>query len=174
MSVLVVGDHPEVTALIEARRANGQDVRDEVWEGVYHMSPFAESGHGEVEMSLGSVLRPYAAKAGLMVTGPFNMGEPDDYRIPDLAVRARGVRGVYLASAEIIGEVLSPGDETFAKFGFYFTHGVSEVLVADPSARTVQILVRGHTSFEEAATSATLGVTGAELAAQVDWPTERG
>ncbi|MDQ3680552.1 MAG: Uma2 family endonuclease [Actinomycetota bacterium] len=36
-------------------------------------------------------------------------------------------------------EIISPDDETYEKFGFYADHGVEEIIVADPAARSVTI-----------------------------------
>ncbi len=51
---------------------------DEVWEGEYHMSAAAHPAHGYVDHSLAVVLDPYAKAAGLVATGPFNLGRPED------------------------------------------------------------------------------------------------
>ena len=138
MTVLVVGDHPEVRAIIQRRQALGLDGHDEVWEGIHHMLPYAESGHGEVETQLTLVLHPYARAAGLHVTGAFNLGSKGDYRAPDLGVRVPGPRAAYLPTSTMVIEVLSPDDETFAKFDFYAACGVKEILVADPDNRSVR------------------------------------
>lgn len=170
MTTVVLGEHPDVTALLARRRALGQDGHDEMWEGVYHMAPYAHSRHGKVESELHGVLRPYARAAGLSVSGPFNLGEPEDFRVPDLAVRDPGLDAVYLPTARIVVEVLSPDDETYAKFGFYARHQVAEILVADPESSTVHIWVLIGDGYREVARSVVLDVSADALAAAIDWP----
>ena len=74
---VVFGPPPaEISALIARRRALGLDTHDEVWEGEYHMAPAADVAHGWVDQQLAQLLAPLAAAAGLVATGPFNLGSP--------------------------------------------------------------------------------------------------
>jgi hypothetical protein len=172
MTVLVVGEHPDVTAIIERRRALGLDGHDEVWEGIYHMVPHAQSGHGMVESELHAVLRPHARRAGLRVIGAFNLGEATDYRVPDLAVREPGPDAVYLPTARLVIEVLSPDDETFAKFDFYGAHGVAEIMVADPEARSLRLWRWDALSgvYVEGDRSAVLDTDLKVIEIAIEWP----
>lgn len=170
MTVVILGENAQVQALIAQRRALGQDGHDEVWEGIYHVAPHAALGHGEVEIELALALSPHAKAAGLKVTGAFNLGEPTNFRVPDLGVRVPGARGVYLATAAMVVEVLSPDDETFAKFDFYADHGVDEILVADPDSRSIRCWSLAARPARPLAVSAVLGVACADLEAQLDWP----
>jgi Uma2 family endonuclease len=43
--------------------------------------------------------------------------------------------------AEVVVELLSPGDETYDKLDFYADLGVGEVLVVHPAERTVELFV---------------------------------
>jgi Uma2 family endonuclease len=70
----------------------------------------------------------------------------------------------------IVVEVLSPGDESRRKLGFYHRRGVEEVLIVDPDARTVEWFVRGSDAFVAADGSQILGISGTELAEALDWP----
>ena len=65
-------------------------------------------------------------------------------------------------------EIVSPDDETFAKFGFYAAHGVFEVLVALPEEREVRCC--DPSTGEQHAVSRVLGVQMRELSAELDWP----
>jgi hypothetical protein len=67
-------------------------------------------------------------------------------------------------------EVLSPQDETFAKFDFYAACAVGEILVAHPTDRWVRCWVNRHGAFEEDDVSALLGVSMTELIAEIQWP----
>lgn len=168
-TVFAGGLPPEVGGWLERRRRLGLDARDEVWEGVLHVAPYAAEGHGELEDVLAALLRPRALRAGLVPGGRFNLGVAEDYRVPDLGYKWASGRGTYVATAAVVVEVLSPGDETLAKLPFYSARGVREVLVVDPGARAVRCweLVAG--AYEEAVRSRLLGVSAGELAAELGW-----
>lgn len=172
MKVVVVAPFPpEVDALIERRRALGLDRHDEVWEGVHHMIPGPSGTHAVVAAELLAVLRPYGRAAGLTVTTEFNVGDgPDDFRVPDGGFHRGVPTGTWIPTSAVVVEVLSPGDETFEKFAFYAAHGVDEVIVADPAERTVRVFARAGAGYEEAPVSVVLGVTAAQVAAEVEWP----
>ncbi|MGZ6623848.1 MAG: hypothetical protein ACXVHD_30075, partial [Solirubrobacteraceae bacterium] len=65
---------PELEALLERRRRLGQDLFDEVWEGVLHMNPAPSGSHGDLESQLHVLLSPLAKVAGLRMRGQFNLG----------------------------------------------------------------------------------------------------
>lgn len=172
MRTVVLGPPPaEVQSLIERRHALGIDLYDEVWEGSYHVAPAPSAAHAYLDDVLAVLLHPYAVAAGLVGTGPFNLGDLDDYRVPDRGYHRGRPRGTWVPTAAVVVEIVSPDDETYDKFGFYARRGVEEVLVADPSARTVTLWRRtSGEGFEETATSSLLNVAAAELVAAVLWP----
>ena len=169
--VIAGGLPPDIAAWREQRRRLGQDRYDEVWEGVYHVAPGPTDGHGYVDSEVAGALRPLARRAGLHHVTATNLGTADDFRVPDgMVLRSKPVGATYTDTAALVVEVLSPDDETFAKFAFYAARGVDEVLVADPEGRSVRLwLLRGG-GYAETGRSDLLDVTAAELAAQVDWP----
>ena len=61
--------------------------------------------------------------AGLRALGQFNLGEEGDYRVPDGALVRPGPDAVYLPTAALVLEIVSPGDETWEKLGFYAARG---------------------------------------------------
>lgn len=162
----------ELEELIARRRALGQALFDEVWQGVYHMVPAAHPFHGFVDNALTVLLDRYARAAGLVGTGPFNLGSSDDYRVPDHGYHRQLPNEVWVPSAAIVVEVVSPDDGTYAKLDFYLAHGVEEVIIADPASRSVRCYGRSEGSFAESPTSRLLGVTMAELRDGIDWPTQ--
>lgn len=84
MRTVVLDPAPaEFEALLERRRALGQDLYDEVWEGEYHMAPAPHPFHGYIDRRLALLLEPLAQRAGLIGAGVFNLGSPDDYRVLD-------------------------------------------------------------------------------------------
>ena len=170
MTVVLARDEPAIEAWLEQRRALGQDGRDEVWEGVYHVAPHEHARNGVVASELQAVLRPAARAAGLQAGGLFNLGVPRDFRIPDLGYHRSRDYQLYMPTAALVVEVLSPGDESLAKFGFYAAHGVDELWLVDPLSHTVQIFVLGGADYAETGSSALLALTAEWVAAEVDWP----
>ena len=169
MTTIVLGPRPpELEAWLERRRSLGLDGRDEVWEGRYVVAPEPDARHGEVQFGLSDVLKQAAKRLGLRATTTFNLGGPDDFRIPDAGLLP-GPLGVWHDSAVLVVEILSPDDETFAKLDFYESHGVQELLVADWRDRSVRVyaLQEGQAERDR---SEVLDMTVAELVAEVDWP----
>jgi Uma2 family endonuclease len=162
----------EFEALLERRRRLGQDLLDEVWEGVYVMNSAPAERHGDIAQQLAVLLDGPAREAGLVpMVSIFNLGEPDDYRIPDGAFhRERGNR-VYVPAAPLVVEIVSPADDTPEKIPFYAAHGVEELLIVNPEARSVHWI--GLTAGGEYAPierSRLIELSAAELAARLDWP----
>jgi Uma2 family endonuclease len=172
VKTVVLGERPaELEAFLERRRALGQDGYDEVWEGVYHVAPMAHAWHGYLDNLLAMLLGPFARAAGLVGTSAFNFGDPDDFRVPDRGYHRVLPSAVWVPTAAIVVEVISPDDETWAKFDFYALHNVDEICTADPIARELRWFVREGGAYREADTSRLLGVSVGELAGQIEWPT---
>ncbi|MDQ1357634.1 MAG: hypothetical protein QOF20_35 [Acidimicrobiaceae bacterium] len=172
MRTVVLGPWPaELQRLIERRHALGIDLFDEVWEGSYHLAPAPNAAHGYMDDVLAVLLHPYAQAAGLVGTGPFNLGRADDYRVPDRGYHRGRPRGTWVPTAAIVVEVVSPDDETYEKFAFYADHGVDEIIVADPSALELTIWRRTSAEgYDEAQMSVLLDVAAADLARAIPWP----
>jgi hypothetical protein len=172
MPTLVLDPQPrELEELIERRRRLGQDLFDEVWEGVLHMKPAPRGGHGAVETQLSEVLAPLARAAGLVLTGQFNLGDSkEDFRVPDLGVHRDFEDRVWYATAALVAEIVSPGDKTYEKLPFYAAHHVGELLIVDPKERRVEWLALRGSEYQPVDASALLGIGPAELANQITWP----
>jgi Uma2 family endonuclease len=171
MRTVVLGERPRVLdEFIARRQALGQDVFDEVWDGEYHVVPGPSAEHGRVDYELSVLLRSRAQAAGLVGTGPFNLGAREDYRVPDGGFHRGSPRGVYLPTAAIVVEVVSPDDETYLKIDFYASHGVEELIVADPELRAVRIWQLIEGALIETGQSELLGVSAAELMRDIAWP----
>jgi Uma2 family endonuclease len=170
-TTFVMDPPPIVEDWLARRRALGQDRFDEVWEGEYHVAPEASNRHARVQVQLIELLGPRARRAGLLIGGPINIGRPADFRVPDIAYVRREEDPVWNPTAAIVVEVVSPRDESRAKLSFYHRVGVEEVLIVDPDGRTVEWFTRGPDAFVVADGSSLLGITSAESADQLDWPT---
>lgn len=171
MRTVVLGPVPPGLAQeIERRRSVGADLYDEVWEDEYHMVPAPSGDHARVDDELAAVLRDLARPAGLFGSGPFNLGEPDDYRVPDRALHRVSKLGLWVPTAALVAEIVSPDDESWQKLGFYAGHGVDEVVVADPTDRSLAWMSRLGASYERVSRSALLRVAVDEVAARIEWP----
>ena len=160
---------PEFETLLERRRALGQDLYDEVWAGDYHMKPAPHPVHGYVDHQLAGLLSPLGQRAGLVATGPFNLGRPDDFRVPDQGLHRGLPRTTFVPTAAVVIEVVSPDDETWNKIDFYNACSVDELLIADPAQRSVTWLRLEDDRYAERESSALLRLGSAELAAEIDW-----
>lgn len=169
----LVRDPPpaEFAALLERRRRLGQDGFDEVWEGVLHMNPAPSGRHARIEAQLLAVLQPLASAAELTVLGQFNLGvDEHDYRVPDGGLHRDFTDHVFYATAALVIEIVSPGDESWEKLPFYAAHGVEELLIVDPGSRTVSWLGLEAGEYHHLKRSRLIELGVAELAEQIDWP----
>lgn len=170
MTSVVVGEHPDFDAWLARRRAQGLDGRDEVWEGVYRVAPHEHARNGLVAMRLVVTLDGPTRHAGLHAGGSFNLGEPDDYRVPDLGYhRSPHGLGAFVPTAALVLEVLSPGDDSEAKLPFYARHGVEEVWLVDPLRHSIEMHVLTGTAFAPSRMSPLLDVTAEHVGQLFDW-----
>jgi hypothetical protein len=161
----------QLAELLEHRRRTGADRFDEVWEGVYHMVPGPSHAHARVEAHLLALLRAPATAAGLEVTGQFNLGESEhDFRVPDGGLHRPGAGGMWHPTAALVIEIVSPGDESRQKLPFYAKHNVDEVLIVDPTGRTVIWLALAEGEYRPVERSGLIELGSTELAEQIDWP----
>ena len=172
MPVLVADPLPiELERLIERRRALGTDRCDEIWEGVLHMNPAPQLRHADLEMQLGALLRSPARAAGLRTVAGFNLGTKDDYRTPDVGLVAERQNALYLPTAALVVEILSPGDDTWEKLPFYAAHDVDELLIIDPDAQTADWrALSDRAVYEPIERSNLISLDPGELVAAIDWP----
>lgn len=172
MRTVILGERPpELEAFLARRRTLGQDRFDEVWEGNYHVAPPGPHPyHGIVDNELGVALNPYARRRGLVGCITFNLGSPEDYRVPDRGYLTEVADGSFLPTAVVVVEILSPDDESFAKLPFYAAHGVLEVLVAHPTERWVRCYDLRQDPPLELDRSHCLDVSMATLEGEIAWP----
>ncbi|HXB63670.1 MAG TPA: Uma2 family endonuclease [Solirubrobacteraceae bacterium] len=157
--------------LLERRRRFGADRGDEVWDGVLHMVPAPNYGHGSVEAQVIMTLGPKARAAGFEVIGQSNLGEgEDDFRVPGIAMHRRGTGGTWHATAPLVVEIVSPHDESWEKLPFYAAHEVDEVLIVDPAKRSVDWLGLRDDEYQPIDHSGLIDLGRDELATRIEWP----
>ncbi|MGO9954457.1 MAG: Uma2 family endonuclease [Solirubrobacteraceae bacterium] len=162
----------EFERLLERRRRLGQDLLDEVWEGVHHMNPAPAGRHADIAQQLAELLGSPARKAGLVpMLSIFNLGDANNYRVPDGGLHRERENRVYYPTVAMAVEIVSPEDETWDKLGFYASRGVDELLIVDPQERHVQWLGLGADGvYRPLEISGLIELGAAELADQIDWP----
>lgn len=172
MPTLVLDPQPvELEALIERRRRLGQDLLDEVWDGVLHMNPAPSGRHADIAQQLAVLLDQPARQAGLVpMLSIFNLGEPGNYRVPDGGLHRQREDRVYYPTAALVAEIVSPDDETWKKLEFYAAHEVDELLIVDPQQRTVQWFALASGQYGPIETSGVIELGPGELAQRIDWP----
>jgi hypothetical protein len=154
MSVLVI-DPSEAARMIARRRELGLDSYDEVWDGVYIMSPIADDDHQEIVGGLDGVLQAVIFFPGLGKVRPGvnisdrDKGWTDNYRVPELVVYlpgnpARNRKTHWVGGPDFALEVVSEGDRSREKFDFYATVSTRELLLVDryPWALELHVLKR--------------------------------
>jgi Uma2 family endonuclease len=172
MTTVVLGTPPpELEALKERRHRSGLDRLDEVWEGVYHMVPAPSHAHASVSAQLLIALGSVAGAAGLEPTSEFNLGESEsDFRVPDGGLHRPGASGIWHATAALVIEVVSPGDESWKKLPFFAAHDVDEVLIVDPAKRSIDWLGLDGGEYHPIARSGLIELSTSELDERIDWP----
>lgn len=124
--------------IIESRRRLGIDRQDEMWEGEWHLVNPSKFWHPRLGSDLLMTLGPIARTSGLLANGDSTgiYRAADDWRIPDLVfARPEAVTEAGLTTAELVIELRSPGDESYAKLGFYAAVGVGEALIVHEDRR---------------------------------------
>jgi len=115
--VMVVLDRRAQRELIRERRRAGGDRHDEVWDGIYIMSPDPNNEHQEIGGDL-----HFAFKSGLSAVGRVRV-------LPGNPAEDRDTH--WLGGPDFVVEVISRHDRARRKFSFYAKVGVRELLLVD-------------------------------------------
>jgi Uma2 family endonuclease len=148
--------------ILEWRKRTGIAQRDEVWEGVLHMSPEPNYEHQNFESSLEFWLRSYWARPlRAKVLHRINLALPDagnswvdNYRIPDLILLTRDRFFIncdthFEGGPEVVVEIRSPDDESDKKLPFYAQLGVLEVWIIDRDTKEIALYVLAGDTYVE-------------------------
>jgi Uma2 family endonuclease len=87
-----------------------------------------------------------------------------------LGIHRRTPTGVWVSTAAIVVEVVSPGDETEEKPPFYVAHGVNEIVIVDPLKRAVSWLALGAGEYQLTEASALMELGAVALERQIARP----
>jgi hypothetical protein len=128
--------------IIADREARGIDQHDEVWEGVYVVSPLANNEHQDLVAGFIGVFFITIKAPGLGSVYPgINVSDRDEdwisnYRVPDVGVALNDCHGVnrvthWVGALSFLVEVSSDGDQCHEKLPFYELIGVEEVLIVN-------------------------------------------
>jgi len=171
MQTIFVHDPPpaELQELLARRRQTGADRHDELWEGVLHMAPAPHWRHALVQAQVLELLGPAARGRGLTAVADMNLGEPDDYRVPDASLTLPAGE-LFNPTAVLAVEILPPGDTTLQKLPFYAAHGVDEVVIVDPDERTVRWLALDEDEYVPIERSSVIDLSAEAMADRIDWP----
>lgn len=169
MKTVVVGRNSDIEAIIARRHALGIDRYDEIWEGDYHITPGPAGPRAVLDHALALFLGPKARAGGLVGTSAFNLGQPDDYRVPDGGYHFERPTGTWVSKAAVVIEIVSPDEETYGKFAFY-ARRANELIVVDPTRRAVECHVSDGQQLVPSEGSTLLGVSAQEIALALPWP----
>jgi Uma2 family endonuclease len=139
---ILIRDPSTQRAILRQRANNQSDRWDEVWEGVYVVSPQPNDEHQEIATLLASIFAHIIdfaklgkVRAGVNVTDRKKEWK-QNYRCPDVAVFLNGTTAVnlgtrWLGGPDFVVEVVSKGDSAREKLDFYAKVGVRELLLVD-------------------------------------------
>lgn len=149
--------------IIRQRQLNKADRKDEVWNGVYVMSPDPNNVHQILVFKLASAIHAaFDDDRTLVLPGANITDRADDwtknYRCPDVLVFLPGNPAEdrethYLGGPDFAAEIISRGDRSRKKFGFYATVGVRELLLADRQPWRLELYRLRDGAYEPLGTS---------------------
>jgi Uma2 family endonuclease len=139
--------------MIRQRKKTGAYRLDEVWNGVYVMSPIADLEH---QIIAGKLFRAFDEALehdmGFVVFPPINVsdrkeGWKKNFRCPDASIflpgnRAENCTTHYWGGPDFAVEVMSPYDRSRKKFPFYAGVGVRELLLVGRKPWCVELYRR--------------------------------
>jgi len=141
--MLTLVTDPQLSAsLIQDRQSRGIDHHDEVWEGVYVMSPAPNNEHQDLVGGFIYLLRTVIDQSNLgkVLPGTNITDQTEDwtknYRCPDVVFFSSDTQAIdrdthWLGGPDLAIEIVSPGDQTREKIAFYEKVRTRELLIVD-------------------------------------------
>lgn len=142
MAVMILDPKLAEKVLADREAAAGERPREEVWEGVTVIMPEADNPHDTIAgFFFGVFWNVFGLSDRAALHFRVNISDRDEdwksnYRVPDLSLFLVGTaardRGTYwVGGPDFALEVVSPGDRSRDKLGFYASIGTREVLILD-------------------------------------------
>jgi Uma2 family endonuclease len=137
---LLIRDRSISRKMIARRKALGHDRYDEVWDGVYIMSPLPNDEHQQLVTRVTYIMEDAVGLPGLGDVRPgINLsdrvkGWKKNYRIPDVVVFLKGGIAVnhgthWVGGPDWLTEIVSPEEDPGPKLEFYEKIRAREVLI---------------------------------------------
>lgn len=147
---VVILDPDEKKRIIRRRQLTGADRFDEVWDGVYVVSPSPDNEHQKLAVKLTSAIdQALCGDNSIQVYPVVNVSDRKDdwkknYRCPDAAIfrednPARDCGTHWFGGPDFAVEILSPRDRSRRKLPFYAKVGVRELLLIDRKPWTLEL-----------------------------------
>ncbi|QDT66949.1 Uma2 family endonuclease [Calycomorphotria hydatis] len=161
---LLINDQYVEERLIAERREKGLDHRDEIWDGVYFMSPSPNDLHQDLAGRIYAILLEVIqipglgeARFGLNVTDRAD-DWTQNYRCPDVAVYlnenpAENRSSHWLGGPDLAVEIVSKHDRSYEKLDFYAKVNTREVIILDRDPWKLVLYRLGDGELKEVATS---------------------
>lgn len=149
MSTTVVLPREQFEQLLDRRRESAGALYDEVWEGVYVMSPDPNVEHQELSTLLTVALHSATRPSGARIVQGVDISDLDtdwrrNYRCPDLSIFMPGNRAEdrgshFFGGPDFAVEIVCPEDRSREKLDFYKRVGVREALYIDRRPWTLEL-----------------------------------
>ena len=152
-------DPMQLASLIRDRRKSGGDRYDEVWDGVYVMSPLADNEHQSLASKLTSIIEwAIGSNPEVSIFQGCNVSDhrrrwSKNYRCPDVAVflpgnPAENCGTHWYGGPDFAVEIESPFDRSREKFDFYAKAGVGELLFVARRPWSLELFRRAGKEWE--------------------------
>ena len=139
---MLINDRKLEAKLLKRRRLSGGDRYDEVWDGVYIMSPLANDEHQRLVGKFSRVIDEVIGDPGLGEVRPGvnvsdrGKGWRRNFRCPDVAVKLNGglakiLKNHWCGGPDFVVEIASKGDRSLEKLDFYSAIGTRELLIVN-------------------------------------------
>jgi Uma2 family endonuclease len=150
---LLINDPKLEAKILKRRRLSGGDRYDEVWNGVYIMSPLANDEHQKLVGKFTRIFDEVIGDPGLGEVRPGvnvsdrEKGWKQNYRCPDVAVKLNGglakiLKNHWFGGPDFAIEILSKGDRSLEKLTFYSAIGTLELLILNREPWSLELYRR--------------------------------